>query len=295
MTAPSLARLLVRILGAGLALAPACTNQTPETHPREGIGGLPGPGAGGSGGSGGSGVGGSGVGGSGGEGTGGNPGTGGGPHVASCSASGESCAVTGCCQVGYEMCLGQGSGRFCAHADRPPTFGGACNGPASSTLPGVSLELPDDRCSYTLAEVAAGISIKYQVVVAQPLEMVHPQPTDAGRCQRPDASGLIVGFDIQGLDGSYCLCDTGPCFSPPVTTAPRAGRYDASITWDGRRWYGPSDTSNPEGLPFAPGFYTLSLVSSGTIGGSGQISTDASTDAGVSYAISATRHITITP
>ena len=131
---------------------------------------------------------------------------------------------------------------------------------ATSSLLGVTLAFPDDRCSYTQAEVAAGIQIQYQVVVAQNLTGVHPNPADAGGCMQPGASGLIVGYAIGGGGQSYCVCDTGLCAPQSPVTTPRVGTYPAQIAWDGRNWSGPSDTGNPKGAPFPPGTYTLTLT-----------------------------------
>ena len=36
------------------------------------------------------------------------------------------------------------------------------------------------------------------------------------------------------------------------------------IPWDGRNWYGPSDTGNREGAAFPPGTYTIALSATGT-------------------------------
>jgi hypothetical protein len=164
--------------------------------------------------------------------------------------------------------------------------GPACNGPASSTLPGVSLTFPDACRTYTQAEVAAGIELHYQVVVAADVAGLHPVAGDAGYCAQPGDSGLIVQFVIAGNEQSYCLCDTGRCFQQSFSTAPRAGTYPATISWDGRNWTGPSDFGNPEGAPFPPGTYTLTLSARGTRETSG-----GATD----YLVSATRSITITP
>src|SRR6476646_7437122 len=71
-----------------------------------------------------------------------------------------------------------------------PPVTGPCNGPSDSSLPGVTFEFLDQSCTYTQGEAIVGIQIHYQVVVAQDLTGVHPQPGDAGRCSQPGPSGL---------------------------------------------------------------------------------------------------------
>jgi hypothetical protein len=167
--------------------------------------------------------------------------------------------------------------------------GPACDGPAASNLAGVSLSFPDDRCRFTLAEVAAGIQIDYAVVVAQSLSGVHPQQTDGSRCGQPGSSGLIVDYTIGGNGQSYCLCDRGLCApNATFTTSLSAGSTPVSIAWDGKNWNGPSDTQNPEGAPFPPGTYLLSLAAAGAVDSGGDASTNL-------YSITASRYITITP
>jgi len=206
---------------------------------------------------------------------------------AACSASGASCAATGCCEMPFDSCLASGSDKICENA-LPPPDGATCDLSSSSNLPGVSIQFPDAPCAFSLAQAAAGIHIAYRVVVAQTLAGVHPMPSDAGHCQTPDASGLIVGFSFDGGVQRYCLCDIGPCSAPTFTTAPAAGTYDATIAWDGRNWFGPSDTGNPEGAAFPVGTYQLTL----TAGGSWD-DPDAGS-AGRTYTVTGTRNIVIT-
>jgi hypothetical protein len=217
-----------------------------------------------------------------------------------CAASGTSCAVSGCCADLSDACLAQGNDRLCLHAEPPPTDGGACNGPASSNLPGVSFTFPGDRCSYTLAEAAAGITVPYQLSIAADLTGVIPYPSDYGNCQEPDGTGLDVGFVISGTDRMYCICDVGLCDWPlPPPTSPRAGTYLGEIQWDGRSWRGPSDAPSPEGPAFPPGTYNLTLTARGAwaaAGGSGDGGSGAA-DGGarVQFVVTAVRYLTITP
>jgi hypothetical protein len=209
---------------------------------------------------------------------------------AGCSPSGTSCAATACCQTPFDMCLASGSDKICENAAPP-----RCDLSASSNLPGVSIQFPEASCSFSLTQAAAGLQIAYQVVVARPLNGVHPTPTDDGRCQTPGASELIVGFDLSDDNQRYCLCDVGLCQAQPFTTALAAGTYAATIAWDGRNWSGPSDTGNPEGAAFPVGTFQLTLSASGTWADpdAGNPEPDAGA-LGTSYAVTAVRQIVIT-
>jgi hypothetical protein len=99
----------------------------------------------------------------------------------------------------------------------------------------------------------------------------------------PGASGLIVSFAITGVGQNYCLCDLGLCTLPAATTAPHAGRYPATIAWDGTNWRGPSDVPSPKGPLFPPDTYDVTVVARGT------------TESGAAFEVSAKRTLTITP
>jgi hypothetical protein len=216
-----------------------------------------------------------------------NPGHDGG---AACAASGASCAASGCCQVPFESCFAQGNDKLCLNAISPPADGGSCKGAASSDLPGVQLAFHDQPCSYTAAEVAAGIEIAYDEVITAALSGVSPALGDAGGCAQPDDAGLIVGYRISGAGQNYCVCDTGLCAPQSSVTTTVVGTHTRRIPWDGRNWSGPSDTGNPEGAAFPPGIYTITLAASGTYQTS-----DAGVDAGATFSVTASRSITITP
>ena len=139
-----------------------------------------------------------------------------------------------------------------------------CRSDVESSLPGVSISLPNPSCRWTLAEVAAGVVVPYEVVVEGVVGGVVPHSQYSGRCDQPEESGLIIFSRVEGGDQSYCLCDTGLCMGDDET--PRsltAGVFGGEFRWDGRNWSGPSDFSNPEGDPFPPGHYTLTLSAVG--------------------------------
>ena len=209
---------------------------------------------------------------------------------AACAASGASCAASGCCQMPFESCFAQGSDKLCLNAIPPPGDAGSCNGATSSDLPGVQLAFPDQPCSYTAAEVAAGIEIAYDEVITAVVANVSPAAGDAGGCAQPDAAGLIVSYRISGAGQSYCLCDTGLCAPQSTVTTTVPGSHTRQIPWDGRNWSGPSDTGNQEGASFPPGTYTIALSATGTYD-----NVDAGVHDGGTFSVTASRSITITP
>jgi hypothetical protein len=176
--------------------------------------------------------------------------------------------------------------------------GSACNGIVESNLPGVSFVFSDGPCSYTLAEVAAGISIDYELRIEQALDGVHPVPLDMGFCDEPDPSGLITGYEISGGTSRYCFCDLGKCARRTFSTRTIPRAYHRTIQWYGRNWLGPSDTDTPQGDAFPPGIYTVTVTAEGTWDGEGSCDAgvcSADGGAGLAYQVTARRSITLTP
>jgi hypothetical protein len=209
-----------------------------------------------------------------------------------CAASGASCAASGCCLDPSDSCLAQGNDRLCVNAIAPTYDGGG----AGNCLVGGTFDPPiaavtfdGAPCSYSMAEIAAGIQIPWHEEVDQTISGLHPTQTDAGRCMQPDDAGLIVTYQISGGGQQYCLCDQGLCAPQSFTTTALAGNYYHAIAWDGRNWFGPSDTGNPEGAPFPPGTYTIVLTTTGTF------DSDPGATSGGPFTLTATRTITITP
>jgi hypothetical protein len=160
--------------------------------------------------------------------------------------------------------------------------GSGCRETATSTLPGASLRfVPPLRCTYTLAEAAARISIAYELVIAQDIADVVPQAQST--CVQPGTSGLYLFERLSGNGQNYCLCDNGLCVAPPSNpTTLRAGTYAAAFLWDGMNWYGPSDTGNPKGPAFPAGSYLLETSAQGT-------------RAGVAFEVHASLPLTLVP
>ena len=138
----------------------------------------------------------------------------------------------------------------------------------ASTLPGVCIRFDAQDGLTSLEEAANGITIPYTVIVEADVADVVVLPQDAGGCDQPGASGLILFERLAGGGQNYCRCDTGLCMGPdevPFTLA--AGATPESFEWTGRNWSGPSDTGNPLGDPFPAGIYTLEASAIGRVGG----------------------------
>jgi hypothetical protein len=188
--------------------------------------------------------------------------------------------------LGLVLALGCGSstpsgssGKFCSSDDY-------------TNLP-MSLTFSKQPCSYTAAQVAAGIVFTYQEVIEEAWSL-RPIPQDLGGCQTPDDAGLIVGYKITGGGQSYCRCDVGLCAAQSFATTSVIGTHDRTVSWDGRNWNGPSDTNTAEGSSFPPGSYAVTLTATGTY----SATTDGGAiDSGVSptFGIGATFPFTITP
>ena len=97
---------------------------------------------------------------------------------------------------------------------------------------------------------------------------VDSAPPGVQSCARPKSGlGIYVLEQIKSDAGVvYCVCDEGLCQQASVTHGAVPGRGELSFPWDGRTWFGPSDTNTPEGPLVAPGDYVFSIVS--TIGDS---------------------------
>jgi len=149
------------------------------------------------------------------------------------------------------------------------------------------MEIDAPPCAFSLSDPMATITFSYRVIVDQDIPGVVPKPQDAGGCDQPGPSGLILFEKVGGSGQNYCLCDTGLCVPPsqtPVTLT--AGTYPGTFTWDKHNWNGPSDTGNPEGAIFPVGDYSVVVSAVGamtTPGGS------------MPFTVSATLPIQITP
>jgi len=143
-----------------------------------------------------------------------------------------------------------------------------CTSDDESSLPGVRILFPEQPCTFRLSEAAAGISLRYQIMIASDVADVVRQPQDAGHCGVAGPSGLIAFERLEGGGQRYCLCDVGLCPPPPgVPIQLRTGVHDEDFGWRGRNWDGPSDTGNLEGDPFPTGSYLLTVSAIGSAGG----------------------------
>jgi hypothetical protein len=164
----------------------------------------------------------------------------------------------------------------------------ACVVDDTSSLPHVHVRFASSSCTFTVAEAAHGITIRYDLVVDQDVQgFVPARPYAYGS----DAANLVLDELLQGGGQKYCVCDKGlplpacpladggtyvPDASPDGRCAPvtiPAGVYPRTFTWDGRNWGGPSDTANPEGPPFPAGDYELSIATEpGAVGAASGLS-----------------------
>lgn len=169
------------------------------------------------------------------------------PGVAGCSGHSE---------VGSELPSGESPGSEPAHVEIP------------RVQEEVSFVFSKPEYVFTLAEVAAGISIEYELVVNRELaDLVPLRQGSAGEVviasKASDAAfrqSLIPFESISGHGQRYGLFDTG--LGPPRTLKPGTiipGSSTHHFEWDGRNWNGGSDTSVPKGAPFPAGTYTLTI------------------------------------
>jgi hypothetical protein len=207
---------------------------------------------------------------------------------APCGATDADCGRSRCCLDPADVCGPGTDGSTCQPVPPLPRTGDGCNGGKSSDLPGVELRFTDESCTFTQAQVAAGIAINYQLIVAENLTDIFVEPLDIGRCQKPDPQhGLIVSFVIEGGRERNCLCDTAFCGVARIRSGSKPGTYPGAVNWDGRNWAGPSDVSSPKGPAFPPGTYVVMVRAQGT--------RRALNMSDVPYQVLARRFITITP
>jgi hypothetical protein len=191
------------------------------------------------------------------------------------------------------------------HNDPPPLYvdnpdaNQDCNFVETTSLPGVHIVFRTTSCTFTLAQARAGVSITYDLVVDSDVDGFTPAHA---YYYGSDAANLALTAVLQGGQGSqqqlYCLCDKGLPY--PQCPADDGGLYPArndagvlvedgcgpvtipqgwyrfTFGWDGRNWYGPSDTANAEGAPFPPGDYELTVTTvPGSIGDAGSLQASA--------------------
>lgn len=130
-----------------------------------------------------------------------------------------------------------------------------CEGTGMSSLPGVTIVFPPQKCKFTLAEADAGIEFAYEVHVDAPVADVQVYRQDPGKCGEPGPSGLVIEPTISGNGQKYCHCNQGLCPGldlPPVTLEP--GVYPSVLEWSGINWGGPHVDPGPS---FPAGKYVV--------------------------------------
>ena len=164
------------------------------------------------------------------------------------------------------LCAGCSSVVTAQHSGHPT---GPCEiDNVTGTLQGVSISIRANECSLLRGQAA---HFDYTVTVdASVPAIAMPASAGCGACQKrtTDPSSWvrwgIGGTADVGTSQSYCICDTGCC--PPdaaQTIQPAAAIVTGAIDWDGRTWYGPSDTDMPEGDFFLTGSYAVHVTFNG--------------------------------
>lgn len=129
----------------------------------------------------------------------------------------------------------------------------------------VTISFPVEEYRFSLAEVAAGVPLKYQIEVAKDFTGTAAS-LDTGGAMGARESGLAPFYRLHGNGQSYSLQDIGLGAEPNYSSHPISqGRYEFEFTWDGTNWTGPSDTDQPKGLPFPPGGYVLQVRVAGFV------------------------------
>jgi len=160
---------------------------------------------------------------------------------------------------------------LCGLPSGPDGPGAPCQRSSYSTLDGVETVLLPSKCTYTVAEATAGVSVPFVVVVRDTVPHFLATPLDSGGCSQPDTTGFETFVEVTSIadDGGgqrYCQCDIGLCHDPialPVDLTP--GCRNGTVRWEGVNWTGPSDFGNPKGAPFSPGQYVLTVRQAGRI------------------------------
>ncbi len=126
----------------------------------------------------------------------------------------------------------------------------------------ISIWAPEGGYKWSLAELADGIELEWQVRVGRDIEDV---VTYSNR--GPDVfEGLTAHGEIFGNEQYYGLNDFGHPGPPQYKgEAVKKGVYKGQLGWDGKNWTGPSDFCNPKGAAFPVGTYTLRLTFIGMV------------------------------
>ena len=137
-----------------------------------------------------------------------------------------------------------------------------CEGMSMSSLDGVTIVFPPQDCSFTVAEMQAGLEFAFEVHIEAAIDDVSRKRQDAGGCDDPGPSGLVVAPRISGEGQLYCFCNQGLCpgIELPIVTL-KPGVYKDSLKWSGWNWNGPHECLGPQ---FPPGEYVVQEKALGT-------------------------------
>lgn len=114
--------------------------------------------------------------------------------------------------------------------------------------------------TWTRAEAAAGVTLRYRIVVSEPIPGVTPdKQTSAAPGQIPPKELLHLP-SVEGGGHRYANVDggLGPMTAYESRTVP-AFSEDFELRWEGKSWSGPSCTGQPLGPAFPPGTYRFQV------------------------------------
>lgn len=169
-------------------------------------------------------------------------------HCVGCFALGE-CWAAGC---SWDPAAGS-----CDNAQPEPE---PCAIDASDpSVPGVTIHLEADKCSYAEGE---GGAFRYTVILEQSLDFMTVGTTGCGLCGDAIETSTWASFRIANDSAVYCPeCDVGCC--PPAEaqeTTLMAGMFTETVTWPGLQWQGPSDVGLEPAGEFPPGSYAATVT-----------------------------------
>jgi hypothetical protein len=136
-----------------------------------------------------------------------------------------------------------------------------CESVDESTLPGVTITIELNTCTWTVYEVRDGFMVDYTIEVEEPVE-VQPTEQDAGGCGS-NVHPLDPFYRFGGESQGHCRCDVGRCMPDDEWITLEPGTYTATVEWAGRNWSGPSDTGNEPDEVFPPGSYVFGVTAQG--------------------------------
>ena len=148
-----------------------------------------------------------------------------------------------------------------AAADVPTS---ACAPVYTGSIPGATLDLSQTPCVFSISAAKGVFSLPYKIHVASAQKLSVPATNGCNATPTPETGAVVLETVVAGGGQKWCVCDVGLCQvqTPPFTpTIP--GDYTVDFTWDGKNWFGPSDTGNQPGPAFPTGTYEFRVSIAG--------------------------------